>query len=134
MLVGAASTAAQSAPRQPAGPSVSAVENRSYQLTVSRSVGDPAPYTDCISFTNTTATLSSCTQGATGLLITPNNALNMWIAIIPCNNLNLVIRGVSTEATGLELGLNTIGAVAFSNVQGWSYGMHGFQTVSCGVP
>ena len=93
------------------------------------------PFHDCVRFDGSVMSTDLCGDAGTvaRFPLLSVSGLELWIAQVPCQGLNLVYIGTTFAGEALPLGGNSIAASIIGTTLGNTLGMEGFENGSCTI-
>jgi hypothetical protein len=118
------------------GPVSAHVAGKTYDLWVAITPGQPPSVHTCARFTATTLQVDACgpVPGEFEefvLINEPPNLITEWFALIPCNGLDVVFAGTSTDGGALGFQSNVMAASATSIPGRFAVSMAGVENLAC---
>jgi hypothetical protein len=118
------------------GPVRAHVAGKTYDLWIVITPGQPPSVHTCARFTATTLQLDACgpVPGEFEefvLIDEPPNLITEWFALLPCNGLNVVFVGTSTDGGTLGFQANVMAASANSIAGRFAVSVAGVENPAC---
>jgi hypothetical protein len=118
------------------GPVRAHVAGKTYDLWIADTPGQPPSVHTCARFTATTLQVDACgpVPGEFEefvLFNEPPNLITQWFALIPCNGLDMVLVGTSTDGGALGFQANVMAASANSTAGRFAVSVAGVENPAC---